>query len=733
MTTLPTPRPPQAPAARPASGPLGSGASIDPVKLLKKYKWLLSAAAILGGVLGVAAHYVLLNVYPIWTANVTYRVLAQQADVRGSLIMDSKTELERTMATQVSIMLSDRIIERAVNNPDMAREAPKFIERHTVGGVLDTAEAIRALKRRTGAGRLGETEFVRLSVWDNEADTATALAKVLSDTYMDVQRTGFRDDQTQKVGRMRDAIGENARKIEELKNTRKRLLQDQSVDTLDSNSTEARQRMGNLQEMLMKSAYERSMLQVRLDQMEEKLRSPAGLTYDDTIRSRVQQRPELYQSESELMRLEAALADLKTRLGATHRSVRALDARVEGQRSAMNQLRERLLREEFDGQMEAFRQQVEGAKATEADLMRRIEEAATRATELSQAIAQVKDLDREIDGLQATVSKFQEAQSETDVLTGSGRQSRVGIFQDAQRPRQPTFPKLSLMLPLGILLVTGLVAGLVLLLELLDQRVKTPADVAMIPRTRLVGQIPHASEDPNAPQRVETVFRDQPRGVMAESFRQVRSLVGKRMATGNHKSLLVMSGLPGSGATSVAINLAHAFAAAEQRVLLVDANLRRPSVHKALGAQESPGLADVLAGEATLETAAQNTDHEHVDVLPAGSASLRVYERLGGPSMGEFLEAAGKRYDIVVLDVAPAVVAGDALALANRVDATLLVVKAMSEKRGMVARLRNDLSESKSEFMGVLVNAIRSAAGGYLKSNIQATHEYQRNGESSKS
>ena len=237
--------------------------------------------------------------------------------------------------------------------------------------------------------------------------------------------------------------------------------------------------------------------------------------------------------------------------------------------------------------------------------------------------------------------------------------------------------------------------------------------------------VPDAAEDPAAPSSVETAFRDRERGVMAESFRQVRTNVLRRMQQMGHKSLLVVAGLPGSGATSTVTNLAYACASADRRVLVIDANLRRPGLHKIFGLPDSPGLADVLAGARSLEDAVQRSADQRVDVLPAGSREARVYERLSTDAMAALLRQAGEKYDLILIDVAPMVVSGDGLGIAQRCDASMLVIRALSEKRGMVARLRSELADSKAELLGVLVNGVKSSAGGYLKGNIRATHEYQ--------
>src|SRR6185295_5300090 len=142
-----------------------------------------------------------------------------------------------------------------------------------------------------------------------------------------------------------------------------------------------------------------------------------------------------------------------------------------------------------------------------------------------------------------------------------------------------------------------------------------PADITMIPRTRLVGFVPHAAEDPANPAKVETVFRDQPNGVLAESYRQLRGAVLNRMQAAGHKSLVCMSGMPGSGATTIIVNLAYSLAAAEQRVLVIDANFRRPSLHRVLGLNEAPGLAEVLAGTKTLDDVAQKSGFDNMSIV----------------------------------------------------------------------------------------------------------------------
>jgi capsular exopolysaccharide synthesis family protein len=727
MTTMQGTRPMSAPISRAPGGAPSGGMSfptIDPIKLVKRYKWLLIGAAAVGAVLGTISNYALLYTSPIYTSEMVFQCDSLKSNVDNNVSTSSDKEIQMFMATQVQIMLSNRIIDKSAADPALLRDAPKFAQQFMSNGTLNTTETARAIKRHLSAGVLGETQLVRAAFTDSDPVVATAVLKIVGENYRRENEKQFQDASAGRRGGINITISELEKKIETQRAARKRLLQDQSVDSLDQSSNGARSKINQLQEQMVKLIAERQSYTVQRDDMERQLASPAGITYSDTIRQKVQEHPVMLRLVQDLAAQEASLTGLRARLGAQHRNVLQLQDYVDGMRQKIETKREELMREEFNGMLDKLKTAIAGDEATEADYLKQLEEAKSRAAELAQTLSAVKEIDQQIDGWQADIRRFETNRSTFDLVSDS----RVKIQQDPILPKTVTFPKLIIMIPLGIFAVLGLTAGVVLLRELLDQRVKSPADVALIPRTRVLGLIPHSAEDPGAPSRIETVFRDQPRGIIAESYRQLRGALWKRMQQGGYRSLAVMSGMPQSGATTVAINLAYAFAASEHRVLLIDANMRRPSIHKVLGLGETPGLADVLSGATSFSQAAQKTDAPLLSVLSAGSPDKRVYERLSSSAMSELLAAAGSDFDVVLLDVAPAMVAGDAMALANRCDASLLVVRALGEKRGMVARIRNDLSESKAEFMGVLVNAVRSSAGGYLKGNIMAAHAYQ-NGE----
>lgn len=729
MTTATAPRPQATPAVRPSAPGAGAPAAvtIDPIKLLQKHKWALIVATVTGIGLGIAGHFLLLAFYPVYSAQILWECYNQEREI-GEIgaAQTNAEELDKFMATQAQLMRSDGVVDMAVTDPALERNARSWRDQFVRGGNFDTAKAAKRLQGRLSAGIVGDSNLVRLSFWSTDKDNATALVKIVADVYERARQVSVTREQSKRQDLLRRAIDDTTKRIEAVQRERATLMQESDLDSLETQASSAQQTMRLLSEQLTQARSNREIYSSQLQKLRAQLESQTGVTFDDTIRMEVENDPVILSMKQDINRLDGALKGMKVRgIGEGHPSYKQVESQLTGMRQSYDAEYEKMLRRTFDGRIDQLQTAINATAAQEAEVVAKLEEEKRRANELVTALAKVQDIKDEIAHLNKVKTTREDELRNLLALVGLDSTFRIRIVQDARIPRDVAFPKIYIMVPLGLILVFGLVAGVIVLVEIVDQRVKGPSDLAMMQRVRCLGIVPHTNEDPQNPQRVETVFRDQPSGVLAESFRQTRGVVLKRMQQSGYRSLVVLGGLPGSGATSVALNLALSAAAAEHRVLLVDGNFRRPGIHRVLGLPEQPGLADVLAGAKSLEDAAASTDIENLRVLTAGTPAHRTFERLGTDAMGRVLADAARDYDLVIVDAAPAVVAGDALALANRVDASMLVVRALREKRGMVVRLRNELSECRAEFLGVVINGVRSAAGGYMRGNIQATHQYQ--------
>lgn len=709
--------------------------AIDPVKLLNKYKWALLAAAVVGAVVGVVSHFVLLKVYPVWRPTALLRCYPPRvsADLSGGLSTPNIEELHQFMATEAKIMTGDMVLDRLSQNPQLPSQAPKWAKQFMQagsGGKEDFArlKALEDLKDITRARVVSQSSLIELSVSWQEKEDATAILRLLTDTYIRMVTDLNNSMSVESVDALRGTLSKLETEIQGLVSQRAKLIADNAAGGSISNRQQSE--LENLR-LLQQDRIEKSNMATALTEeiagMRERANSAEGDKYTDDMRAEANRDLQVGEARSGLQSLERSRQSLLGQgYDPQHRMILNLDSQIIASRATLEGAVRDALDRTFKARLDRLTSDLRAATEQVAQADQKIEV-------VNKAISGARAVDNQIEDLTQRISLAETRRAETtsqlqsiQTVTQMESSRRVMVQQPAQLPNLPAFPKIELMIVAGVVLGVMLTGGTFFVRELVDQRVKSPADIGIIPRTRLLGWIPDAAEDPESGGATETAFRDRNKGVVAESFRQLRAVMLKRAYQAGHKTVVVMSGLPGSGTTTVACNMALAAAAADRRVLLIDANLRRPAVHKVFGSLESPGLADVLSQQATLEGSIQATSVPSLDILSAGTREARVVERLSTNSMTDLLTQARASYDLVLIDVAPAIVSGDGVALAGRCDASILVVKAFGEKRGMVARIKNELTDTRGEFLGVIVNAVRAATGGYIKGNIKTAAEYQR-------
>ncbi|MBU6413569.1 MAG: polysaccharide biosynthesis tyrosine autokinase [Planctomycetes bacterium] len=731
MTTAPAmPAPASAPRpATPPSAPSGGGvgtATIDPFKIVNKYKFWLAGAVAVGAVLGVAAHIVLLRVAPTYRPVVLFEVNMTPLSPGTVTSIVPKDDYQRLMQTEVQKMKGENILRAVVEDPRFEKEAPAYAEEFREAGGINTRKALRQLQKDVAARVIPETRLISLTVGYKVAGDATGILKLIREKYELDTRNDVRRKSAGQIQTLTKQVSEADAELAALQRQREGLIGSGQVDSLDDRAGTNRELLGLISKELvdvdnkLKAAGEAMVI------YDEQLKNPAGITYSDTVRAQVENEPELQEIKRTISNLTSRLDSIKLRgMSENHREYKEVVALIEGYTNSETTTRERLLRTRFDGEVDNMRTTIRQFTAQRDDLNRRREEIRTQLVDLTRIQSQISDIDKKLGEKSISRRSFDDSLRNVTALSEMDAAQRVVVLQQERIPDQAAFPDIKMMLPLGVLVVLSLVGGVIVLREILDQRVKGPADIAMIPRTRVLGFIPDAIEDPSGTGAVETAMRDRNKGVIAEAFRVIRGTLTKRLSQTGHRTVVVMAGMPGSGATSVATNLAIASGAAGQRVLVIDANLRRPALQRVFGLAETPGLVDVLTGTVRLDQAVQRTSDGTLSVMAVGSRDKRNLEILATSAMNDLLAEARAKFDLVIIDVAPAIVSGDGMALAGKCDASILVVKAMSEKRGLVARIRNDLLDTRAEFLGVIVNSVKSSAGGYLKGNIKASSEYQ--------
>lgn len=207
------------------------------------------------------------------------------------------------------------------------------------------------------------------------------------------------------------------------------------------------------------------------------------------------------------------------------------------------------------------------------------------------------------------------------------------------------------------------------------------------------------------------------RSIIAEQFRMIRTNISFALPDYSVKTILVTSSIPGEGKSINAANLAVVFAQDNKRVLIIDADLRRPTLHHTFGIFNVTGLSSVLIRRSTFSEAIQETPIVGLSILPSGPIPPNPAELLSSNAMAVLIEEIKKTYDIVIIDAPPILPVTDAQILSNKCDGTLLIINSGVVKKEEVIKAKNILTISKGKIVGVILNNMK------MSQNSQYTYE----------
>ena len=296
-------------------------------------------------------------------------------------------------------------------------------------------------------------------------------------------------------------------------------------------------------------------------------------------------------------------------------------------------------------------------------------------------------------------------------------------------PEVRTRPLMMATVSLAVMLGLSLALGIAFLRFYMDDTVRSPRDIARVGQFNLLGIIPDDADDPQAAGTALPIF-DAPHSHTAEQFRQVRTRLSHAAALDTTRSIMVTGPSPMDGKTTVASNLAAGLALNGRKILLVDSNFRRPELHRMFSlAGNERGFSDVLNGTVAFDEVVQSTKVPNLSVMTSGPKPMNPTELFESQLLIDFIERALEEYDHVIFDSGPLLIVSEAVALAARVDGVVTVVRAHSESRGLLHRMRDTLRQVKAEHIGVVLNAVRSHGGGYYGRNIKQFYQYQQDTE----
>lgn len=305
---------------------------------------------------------------------------------------------------------------------------------------------------------------------------------------------------------------------------------------------------------------------------------------------------------------------------------------------------------------------------------------------------------------------------EVGVAGGVGA-NNVSVLDPAVVPYKKHKPNTKMNLALGGVL--GLFLGMVVafLLEFLDDRIKSSDELERILGLPLLGMTPVLKGSDPTVHSLATF--EQPASATAESFRSLRTNLLFASREGTPKVLALTSALPSEGKSSTCLNLATAFAQSNKRVLLIDADLRKPTIHKRLKLDNSIGLSNVLTGQESPEAVIQESKIQGVSVITAGPLSPNPAELLSSERFQDLFDLVPGTFDLIILDCPPVMGLADALILSNRASATVVVSAFSQSRKRSLQDANRRLRQAHANLIGFIFTKVKTGGGyGY-------NYEYQ--------
>jgi len=678
----------------------------EAVATLRKRQWVLIVAAALGAAYGTYKAYTQPRIFE---ASSTIQVQNGSAnEFKLDSAYDYSDDSQTKMNTEVLVLESDTLLSKVATQMDLANDPDFFgaagpMPHQSLDDPGVREKVVNSLKGSLLVALIPRTELIRITCTSLSPRLSADIVNNLVKAYMD-RSVDTPESRTDAVSAsLATGLDKLRAKVEQEQEQTMQLQRQTGALGYDSTHNQ-------LQTSLEDLLTAEEAVKVARIAAESRYRMIAGMD-PNTIEGSIETTPGT--APAELNQLRAQLASAKANysqitapggLGPNHPRARELQAQID-------QLSREIDTEQSRLELQA-KETYLAAKATEDKTEQELE--AKKAEVYKQGGDQVSLtlLQRAYDQDRALYEGLEQRLATARIESGLDA-TEVDQVDRALPPADPTLrPKATIILTTALFFLLGGVV-IAFILESLDSglhNIQEIEEIMMMPSLAIVPKAKRTSSEQVA--AMSTVQRNvnvltQPKSQFTEAFRSLRTSL--LLSTAGHppKFILFTSATPSEGKTTTASNLACILAQGAVRVLLIDADLRRPNVHHRFGLTGKLGLTTVLAGTSTLEEALQRVpEMPNLDILPSGPVPPFPSEMLSSESMRTLLQRLGEQYSHIVIDSPPILSVTDGVILGRVVDAVVLVIRHGKSNKNIMRRARDLLARSGAPVAGLVLNAV---------------------------
>ncbi|WP_292056843.1 GumC family protein [Brevundimonas sp. UBA5936] len=683
--------------------------------LLKRW-WILAGVLAVALVLGVV---ITLLSTPIYRASATLQIdreAAQVVDVEGVLPAEGMYSAQEFYQTQYGLLKSRSLAQRVVTGLRLAQDA-QFIEanrrspanaqpRSDEDGGSPAERNRQAVSQLLANLRVTPTMNSRLvTISYDSADPALAQAVVnsITETFIatNLERrfeasSYARRFLEERIEQLRVRLEESERELVAYASNQQIINIPSASATSDGGANRGRSLIASSLEALNASLAEARTTRIEAEERSRAAQASTGLGLSEVLSS-----PTIQALREQRAELTARRQELLERFQPEYPSVQQTQAQI-------TELDRQLAAEAGDVRR-SLQGQYASAAAAERSIQGEIDALKAQALDLDQRSIRYNILQRELDTNRTLYDGLLQRYREIGIAGGVGT-NNVSVVDSADLPVNPVAPRPLINLALAGLLGLLLGAAIIFVLEFLDESLRVPADIEAKLNLPLLGSVPWL---PSAAALAQAE-RD-PRSGFSEAYHSVRSALQFARPGGMVRTLLVTSSQPAEGKSTSSVAIARAFARMGKSVLLIDGDLRNPSLHKMLGGNNRAGFSSALAGS-DLNDLLQPTEQEHLTLLPSGPRPPSPADLLSSQALPDVLGRLAEHFDLVIIDGPPVMGLADATLLGNASEGVLFISGAGIVRRGTALRALDRLRGAGADILGGVLERFdskRANLGGY--------------------
>lgn len=675
-----------------------------------KHKWVIIASVVGCLLLGVVAT---LLTQPLYTAQTTLQIdreASKVLDVEGLVPAEALSGNE-FLDTQIGLLKSETLARRVVQSlnlgqdptflrmagKDQSEEAPT--DRAKSAAALESSLA-KVVMRNTTVRQQGLSRLVTVGFTSPDPGLSARVANAIAANFV----TTSMERRFESSSYARTFLEERLRQVKQkLEDTEKQLVAyaaQQQIINVGSESGSGPTSDGATQSLTASnlSALNSALFTAKAERIKAEQRWRQAQTTPVLSLAEVLGDPTVQRLRQDRATLSAAYQQKLKIYSPDFPEMQQLQAQIDEVDKQINNV--------ANANLSSIRSQYEIALKQERSFAAQVEQLKGSFLDLRERNIQYTILQREVDTNRTLYEGLLQRYKEVGVAGGLGS-NNISVVDRALAPTGPSSPKPLLNLAIALLLGLSVGAGVTLLLELLDESIRTPDDIVSKIGLSLIGAIPELEKGSTPLNAL-----GDPRSAFSEAYSSARTSLQFSTNEGLPHSLLITSGRPSEGKSTTALALARSFAHLGLRVLLVDSDLRNPSLHRLLSLGNSVGFSNFLTGE-DLDAVVQSISEPAMTVVTCGPLPPNPAELLAGPRFPQLLEEAKARFDLIVIDGPPVIGLADAPIIASRAAATVLVVEAGGAKRSVVRIATRRLLQARARLLGALLTKFDAKSSSY--------------------